>query len=168
MLEYIYAPPQNRPRSGDAKHILPLTGDATAFGHACVISCMILFISPLQYNSTFSLFITNNPIRINTFANWSIITLSRLSKVNQYLASRQFLINQGYQIRGRIWQDINYNFTESRKSKLGEISFSMVWFHLVKSSVQVPIWWWSKSWSGLLVTKGSCIGFSDIDDSVGQ
>ena len=28
MLWYIYAPPQNRPRSGDAKHILPLTGDA--------------------------------------------------------------------------------------------------------------------------------------------
>ena len=44
ILRYIYAPPQNRPRSGDAKQILPLTGDATAFGHAYVISCMILFM----------------------------------------------------------------------------------------------------------------------------
>ena len=28
ILQYIYTPPQNRPRSGDAKHIIPLTGDA--------------------------------------------------------------------------------------------------------------------------------------------
>ena len=32
MLRYIYAPPQNRPRSGDAKQILPLTGDAASLG----------------------------------------------------------------------------------------------------------------------------------------
>ena len=30
MLRYIYAPPQNRPIPGDAKQILPLTGDAAA------------------------------------------------------------------------------------------------------------------------------------------
>ena len=47
MLQYIYAPPQNRPISGDAKQIIPLMGDATAFGHVYVISCMIMFMSPL-------------------------------------------------------------------------------------------------------------------------
>ena len=33
---------------------------------------------------------------------------------------------QFYQIRRNIWQDVNYNFTESRQSKLGEIWFSVV------------------------------------------
>ena len=33
MIRYIYAPPQNRPSSGDAKYILPLTGDAAALAH---------------------------------------------------------------------------------------------------------------------------------------
>ena len=50
----IYAPPENCPRSGDAKHILPLMVDAAAFGHAYVISCMIVFMSTLQSNYTFS------------------------------------------------------------------------------------------------------------------
>ena len=80
---------------------------------------MIVFMSPLRSNSTFS----SLSIKIKlekTFFNWSIITLSRLSKVNQHLASHKFVINQVYQIRRDIWQDIKYNFTESGKSKLGE------------------------------------------------
>ena len=84
MLRYIYFLPQHRPRSGYYKQILPLTGDVTEFGHAYAISCMLFFMSPLQYNSTFFLFITNNPIR-KTFFKWSIITLSIISKVNQHL-----------------------------------------------------------------------------------
>ena len=44
MLWVIYAPHQNRPRSGDAKQILPLTRNAAAFGHACAISCIIVFM----------------------------------------------------------------------------------------------------------------------------
>ena len=54
MLRYIYAPPQNRPRSGNAKQILLLTGDTAAFGNAYVISCMIVFMPPLRYNYKFS------------------------------------------------------------------------------------------------------------------
>ena len=34
ILRYIYALTQNRPISGDAKQILPLTGDSAALGHA--------------------------------------------------------------------------------------------------------------------------------------
>ena len=102
------------------------------------------------------------------FVKWSIITLSGLSKVNQYLASHQFLINQVYQIRRKIWQDINYNFTESIKSKLGDIWFSVVRFHLLHSSAQFPTWWWSKSWGGLIGTKGICIGFSDLVALLGK
>ena len=56
------SPLQNRPRSEDTKQILPLMEYATAVGHTYVISCMIVFMSPLRSNSTFSLF-TNNPIR---------------------------------------------------------------------------------------------------------
>ena len=114
ILWYIYAPPQNRPRSGDTKQIIPLTGDAAAFGHAYVIPCMIVFSSPLQSNSIFSS-LSLTIILGKTFLKWSIITLSRLSKLNQHLASYQFVINQVYQIRKNIWQDINYNFNESRK-----------------------------------------------------
>ena len=102
------------------------------------------------------------------FVKWYIITLSILSKLHQDLASHQFVINQVYQIRRNIWQDINYNFNESRKSKLGEIWFSVVRFCLVHFSVQVPTWWWSKSWSGLIGTKGLCNFFSDIVVLVGQ
>ena len=51
------AQPQNRPISRDAKQILPLTGDAAAFGHAYVISCMIVFMSPLRSNSTVFLYL---------------------------------------------------------------------------------------------------------------
>ena len=66
------------------------------------------------------LFITNYPIR-KTFFNWSNLTESRLSKENKHLASRQFAINQDYQKRRNIWQNINYNLTLSIKSKLGDI-----------------------------------------------
>ena len=34
MLRYIYAPSQNRPISGDAKQILPLTGDSVVLANA--------------------------------------------------------------------------------------------------------------------------------------
>ena len=102
------------------------------------------------------------------FVNWLIIDLPRLSKVNQHLESHQFIINQVYQIRKKIWQDINYKFTESRKSKLGEIWFSVVWFRLVHSSVQSPTLWWSKSQRGLIGTKGILICFSDIVAIVGK
>ena len=34
MLRYIYAPPQNRPRSGDVKQIPPLTGYTAALARA--------------------------------------------------------------------------------------------------------------------------------------
>ena len=89
---------------------------------------------------------------------WSMMPLSRLSKVNQHLASHQLVLNQVYQKIRNIWQDINYNFTKSRRSKLVQIWFSVVRLHLVDFSVQVPTWWWSKYWRGLIVTKGLCIG----------
>ena len=47
MLQYIYAPHQNHSISGDAKHILPLMGHATALSHSYFVSCMIMFKSPL-------------------------------------------------------------------------------------------------------------------------
>ena len=53
------------------------------------------------------------------------------------------------------------NLTSSRNSKLGDIWFSVVQFHLVHSCVQVPTWWWSKSPFGLICTKGLCIRFID-------
>ena len=77
--------------------------------------------------------------------------------MNQHLESHQFPINQVYQIRRKILQDINSNWTESRNSKLGEISFSVVWFRLVHFSVQVPTWWWYKSSRGLIGIKVLCI-----------
>ena len=45
MLQYIYAPPQNRPISGGAKQILPLIGDAAAFGHVCLHQGQWLFFT---------------------------------------------------------------------------------------------------------------------------
>ena len=99
---------------------------------------------------------------------WSIITLSRLSRVIRHLASHQFVINQVYQTRRNIWQYINYNFTESRISKHGEIWFSVVQFRLVHSSIQVPTWLWYNHWRGLKFPKGIRINFSDIVALVGQ
>ena len=58
--------------------------------------------------------------------------------------------------------------TKSRISKLGEIIFLMVRFHLVHFSVQVPTKLWSKPSCGLIGTKGICIGFSDFVALVGQ
>ena len=80
---------------------------------------------------------------------WSTITLSRLSKVNQRLTSHKFAINQVYKNIRNIWQDINSNLTYSRRSKLGEVSFSVIRFCLVHFSVKVPTWWWSESSRGL-------------------
>ena len=55
---YIYAPPQNRPKSGDAKHILPLTGDAAALAgaHARVIpnwgvGVGVLYLERVHWNT---------------------------------------------------------------------------------------------------------------------
>ena len=60
------------------------------------------------------------------------------------------------------------NLTSSINSKLGEIWFSVVRFHLVHSSVQVPTWWWSKSSFSLIGTKGLCIGCIDSEALMGQ
>ena len=57
---------------------------------------------------------------------------------------------------------------KSRISKLGEISLSVVLFHLVHISGQVPTRLWSKSSRGLIFTMGICIGFSDIVTLMGQ
>ena len=51
------------------------------------------------------------------------------------------------------------NFHLSWNSKLGEITISVVQFHLVHFRVQVLTWWWSKSHSGLIGAKGLCIEF---------
>ena len=67
-----------------------------------------------------------------------------------------------------IWQDINYTLTKSRKSKLGEISFSVICCSPVHFIVQVLTWWWSKSSRGLIGTKGFFIGIIDIVAPVGQ
>ena len=56
----------------------------------------------------------------------------------------------------------------SGNSKLGVIWFSLVRFHLIHSSVQVPTWWWSKSSFGLIGMKGICIGFIDSGALMGQ
>ena len=128
---------------------------------------MIVFMSPLWSNSTFFLYSPTIQLE-KTFFKWSIITLSILSKVNQHLATHQYGINQIYKIWRKIWQDINYNFTESRKSKLGEIWFSVVRFRLIHFSVQFLTWWWSKSSRGLICTKGLYIGFSDIVAIMGK
>ena len=66
--------------------------------HPCDLTLLIFF------------FISNYPIR-KTFFKLSIITESILSKVNQHLASHQFVINQVYQKRRKFWQDINSNLT---------------------------------------------------------
>ena len=46
------------------------------------------------------------------------------------------------------WQEHYHIIDWSKYSKLGEIWFSVVIFHLVHSSDQVTTWWWSKSSSG--------------------
>ena len=130
------------------------------------IWCMIVVMSPLLFSTIF--FSLSLTILLSFCVKWSIKLLSRLSEVNHHLASHQFIINQVYQIRRKILQDINYNFTESRKSKIGEIWLSKNWFHLVHSSVQVPTWCWSKYRRGFIWTMGLCIGFSDIVAFVGQ
>ena len=58
--------------------------------------------------------------------------------------------------------------TKSIISKLGEVSFSVVLFHLVHFSVQVPTSLLSKSSCGLIVTKGLYIGFSGLVALMGQ
>ena len=133
----------------------------------CHALCMLYHVwlcscQPCNLSLLISFFITNNPMRKKTLVKWSIITLSRVSKVIWHLASHPFVINQVYQIRRKIWQYINYNFTESIKSKLGDIWFSVVWFHLSHFIVQVTTWWWFKSWHVSIGTKGGFIGFSYI------
>ena len=58
--------------------------------------------------------------------------------------------------------------TQSRKYKLGEISFSVFQFYLVHFSVQVPTRLWYKSSHGLIGKKGIYIGFNDIVALVGK
>ena len=83
--------------------------------------------------------------------NYQLIFLSSKSEVNQNLASHEIS-----------------NLTSSINYKLGEIWFSVVRFLLVHSSVQVPIWWWSKSSFGLIGTKELCIGFIDSGALMGK
>ena len=60
------------------------------------------------------------------------------------------------------------NSISSRNSKLGDIWFSMVQFHLVHFSVQVLTLWWYKSSFGLIGTKGICIDFIDTGELMGK
>ena len=48
------------------------------------------------------------------------------------------------------------------------IDLSVVRIHLVRFSVQVKTWWWSKSSRGLIGTEGVCIGFIEIVALVGS
>ena len=88
--------------------------------------------------------------------NW--LGSSRCGKNHNWLGSSQYDFDKNI---------ISYNLL-IKKYKLGENWFSLVQFHLVHSSVQVPTWLWSKSSIGLIGTKGLCIGFIDIDALVGQ
>ena len=112
-------------------------------------------------------FTTNYPIRkdISQVINYKLIkTIESEPTFGKSSISNQSSL---FKIRN-IWQDINYNLTQSRKSKIGDICFSVVRFRLLHFSVQVPTWWWSKYSRGLIGTKGICIGFSDIVAPVGQ
>ena len=77
------------------------------------------------------------------FCKWSIRTSSILSKREQTFWKLS------------IWNELWI-------LNLGDISFSMVRFHLVHFSVQVSTWWWSKSSRGLVGADGLCIGFIEI------
>ena len=52
--------------------------------------------------------------------------------------------------------------------KMGKIIFSVVQFHLLQFSVQVPTILWSKYSRALVGKKGICISFSEIVALVGQ
>ena len=78
--------------------------------------CMLYYVwlcswHPCDLTLFLFLFVTNYPIRSDKKFKWSIITWLRLSKVKQHLTSHQFAINQVYQKRRKIWQDINSNLT---------------------------------------------------------
>ena len=90
---------------------------------------MIVYMSTLRSNSTFSLYFPKN-------------------KISNYQLMYQ------NQARNKIT-----NYTSSRNSKLGDILISVVQFHLVHWSVQVTTWWWSKSPFGLIGATGIFIGF---------
>ena len=111
--------------------------------------CMIIFMSPLQSNSTF--FLYSPTILLNFFSSYQLLLLSSKSEVNQNQARHKIS-----------------NLTSSRKYKLGDILISVVRFHLVQSCVQVATWWWSKSSFGLICTKGLCINFIDSGALMGQ
>ena len=96
----------------------------------------------------------------------------------------QFSLNKDNQKRTDISQVINSHLIKTNKreqtfvklsivtkyriSKIGEIIFSVVRFHLVHFSVQVPTRFLSESSRGLIGTKELCIGFSDIVELMGQ
>ena len=105
--------------------------------------CMIIFLSPLHYNSTLFLY---SPT----------ILLEKNGRVINYCCCQ---VNHKWtknQARHKI-----SNSTSSRNSKLGEILISVVQFHLVHLSVQVATWWWYKFLFGLIGTTGLCIDFID-------
>ena len=52
----------------------------------------------------------------NTFGKISILTGSRQSKENKYLASYQFSLNQGYQNRTHIWKVFDVHIINKIKS----------------------------------------------------
>ena len=74
----------------------------------------------------------------NWYINWIEIKLARFFGTWQ---NRNWLGSSRFDF----WQEHYHIIHWSRYSKLGGIWFSVVWFHLVQSSVQVTTWWWSKS-----------------------
>ena len=111
---------------------------------------MIVYMSPLQSNSTFFLY-SPTILLENKIVELSITFLSIKSEVNQHLASHKIS-----------------NLTSSINSKIGEIWLSVVRFHLVHSSVQILTWWWFNSPFSLIGTKGFYVGFIDSGALMGQ
>ena len=94
----------------------------------------------------FKFFITLYPKRTKF---WQLISLSLYIQREQIFGS---------------WQI--FTFQEYQSSVVN--NFSVVRIHLVHFFVQVTTWWWSESSSGLIGTKGLCIGLTDIFVLVGS
>ena len=100
------------------------------------------------------------------FGKLPILPEPRKSKEKKYLASYKFALNWDKKIEETFVKSLIC--TESRKSKVGVISFLVVWFHFLRFSVQVTAWWWFKPSRGLIGANGLCIGFIDIVALVGK
>ena len=96
----IYTPhPKTAPDQRMLNRYFPSQETPQRFGTHMIYYVWLCSCHPCNLTIIFFFFITNNPIRKKTFVKWSIITLSRISKVNQHLASHKFLTHQVYQIR---------------------------------------------------------------------